>query len=381
MVAADCEHSWHGGSVGLCCPHKRRRCCSANGILRRAPVTAATTRTIHLHIRSRCCSRTPPQPQLPQLPHPPHPQPPVYSPQLLHGSWQYGGSLCHSLQYISPLQPPHGQRCAMQLKHVATAGAESAGFQSSIRGQLALHPPNHEQQPVPQPQQGSQQLLHPQAGSQQVSPQPQPQAGSQQLPQPHAGSQQLWELHRYSPRMGKSVHGFGNCSGTAALRIAGLFHSSRCRNHSTVRNNCCSHKQVRSNDCNRMARLTATVAAHSRNRIAYANPQLWWQQQSKPNSSQMPACEGVGTNVVAATTAVAAANRFRIAQFLSASGGTGNGGMRLPRPKTSSPRSACVQKQSASIRAVQLPGPLRWAGSRKMRKTATIADVYGLSHR
>jgi hypothetical protein len=128
------------------------------------------------------------------------------------------------------------------------------------------------QQPVPQPQQGSQQLL-------------QPQAGSQQLLQPHAGSQQLSQPQPHP-----------HCD---------------------------------------------------------AQPQLWLQQQSKPNSSQMPAGEGVGAKVIAATTA-SAVNRFRIAQFLSAKRARATGGCDSRGPRQVPPGSARVTSSALILGRVVL---------------------------
>jgi hypothetical protein len=99
----------------------------------------------------------------------------VNSPQQLHGSWQYGGSLCHSLQYTSPLQPLHGlQTRVKQSTSSQPAWQKPHFFTQHLCVQQPL--PQHEPQP-----QGSQQLSQPQAGSQQL---PQPHAGSQQPPQP-----------------------------------------------------------------------------------------------------------------------------------------------------------------------------------------------------
>jgi hypothetical protein len=81
--------------------------------------------------------------------------------------------------------------------------------------------------------------------------------------------------------------------------------------------------------------------------------QLWWQQQSKPNSPKMPACEGVGANVIAATTA-SAVNRFRIAQFLSAERARATGGCDSRGPRQVPPGGARVTSSALILGRVAL---------------------------
>ncbi len=179
-------------------------------------------------------------------------------------------------------------------------------FKQHLRGQLAV-PPNHEQHPVPQPQHGSQQLLQPQAGSQQLSPQPQPHVGSQQLPQP----QSLQPTHGQIGAWLQQLQWYicpAYCRPFAQQPVPQPQQGSQQL----------LQPQAGSQQLLQPHAGSQQLSQPQPQSPCDAQPQLWWQQQSKPNSPKMPACEGVGANVIAATTA-SAVNRFRIAQFLSAS--------------------------------------------------------------
>jgi hypothetical protein len=210
-----------------------------------------------------------------------------------------------------------------------------------LRGQQAV-PPSQEQQPVPQPQQGSQQLLQPQAGSQQVSPQPQPQAGSQQLPQPQSLQPThgqigawLWQLQWYiCPAY---------CRPFAQQPVPQPQHGSQQL----------LQPQAGSQQLLQPHAGSQQLSQPQPQPHCDAQPQLWWQQQSKPNSSQMPACEGVGANVIAATTA-SAVNRFRIAQFLSAKRARATGGCDSRGPRQVPPGSARVTSSALILGRVVL---------------------------
>jgi hypothetical protein len=215
-------------------------------------------------------------------------------------------------------------------------------FKQHFRGQLAVPLPHHEAQPVPQPQQGSQQLLQPQAGSQQLSPQPQPQAGSQQLPQPQSLQPThgqigawLWQLQWYiCPAY---------CRPFAQQLVPQPQHGSQQL----------LQPQAGSQQLLQPHAGSQQLSQPQPHSPCDAQPQLWWQQQSKPSSSQMPACEGVGANVIAATTA-SAVNRFRIAQFLSAKRARATGGCDSRGPRQVPPGSARVTSSALILGRVVL---------------------------
>jgi hypothetical protein len=219
-------------------------------------------------------------------------------------------------------------------------------FKQHLRGQLAV-PPNQEQQPVPQPQHGSQQLLQPQAGSQQVSPQPQPHAGSQQLPQ------LLWQPPQ-QPVQGQIGAWLSQlqwyiwpayCRPFAQQPVPQPQHGSQQLLQPQAGSQQLLHPHAGSQQ---LSQPHPQPQPH-----CDAQPVLWWQQQSKPNSSQMPAWQSVGANVIAATTAKAV-NRFRISQFLSAKRARATGGCDCRGPRLVPPGSARVTSSALILGRVVL---------------------------